>query len=252
MDKQRGSEICIFLGPTRIRWLPRGITVFTPAVLGSVFRASLAGYKVVCLIDGSFGNVPSVWHKEILFALKKGVAVYGCSSIGALRAAELHPFGMIGIGCVYRAFRCGILQDDDEVCVTHAVPELGFQPLSEALVNIRVSMNKMASRRFMSRDSARRIVAQLKGIHFSTRDSAAIQHAFYAELGRRADYTYEMYEKHKVDVKASDVDRLFRLIESSSPSFPDPKWDFPATDHWVRQFLGETADLPSLSTWEPL
>ena len=100
----------------------------------------------------TFGNVPSVWHKEILFALKSGVAVCGSSSMGALRAAELHAFGMVGFGWVYRAFRRGVLQDDDEVCVLHAVPELNFEALSEAMVNIRCSLRRMRNRGLISRE----------------------------------------------------------------------------------------------------
>src|SRR6266567_6646615 len=134
------SEICVFVGPTRLSKIPDGIHIFAPAALGSLFRAVEAGYKRICLVDGYFGNMPSVWHKEILFALKNGVTVCGSSSMGALRAAELHTFGMVGFGWVYRAFRRGILQDDDEVCVIHAVPELNFDPLSEAMVNIRCSL----------------------------------------------------------------------------------------------------------------
>jgi hypothetical protein len=141
----------VFVGPTRLEKDQDRIHFFAPAVLGSVFQAVLAGYKVICIIDGYFGNVPSVWHKEILFALKSGTAVCGASSMGALRAAELHAYGMIGFGWVYRAFRRGVLQDDDEVCVIHAVPELNFEPLSEAMVNIRRSLAGMRGRGLIHR-----------------------------------------------------------------------------------------------------
>jgi hypothetical protein len=147
----------VFVGPTRLKKSPNRTHFFAPAALGSVFQAVLAGYKVICIIDGHFGNVPSVWHKEILFALKSGVAVCGASSMGALRAAELHAYGMIGFGWVYRAFRLGVLQDDDEVCVLHAVPELNFEPLSEAMVNIRSSVRGMRIRGLISRESEVRI-----------------------------------------------------------------------------------------------
>jgi len=92
------TKACVFVGPTRLSRIPRHVHVFAPAALGSVFRAIDEGYRLICLIDGYFGNTPSVWHKEILFALKCGVTVCGSSSIGALRAAELHSFGMLGFG----------------------------------------------------------------------------------------------------------------------------------------------------------
>ena len=103
-------KTCLFVGPTLSgETVPPGIQPFGPVAMGSVF------------VDGYFGNVPSVWHKEILFALSSGVEVSGAASLGALRAAELHRFGMIGIGCIYRAFRRGIWTDDDEVTKPYSV-----------------------------------------------------------------------------------------------------------------------------------
>jgi len=56
---------------------------------------------------------PTVWHKEILWAMAQGIHVYGGASIGALRAAELHRLGMTGVGRVFADDRDGILTDDD-------------------------------------------------------------------------------------------------------------------------------------------
>ena len=58
---------------------------------------------VIGIIDGYFEIVPTVWHKEILWAMAQGIHVFGAASIGALRAAELDAFGMRGIGRIYEA-----------------------------------------------------------------------------------------------------------------------------------------------------
>jgi hypothetical protein len=63
--------------------------------------------------------------------------VFGAAGIGALRAAELDAVGMRGIGKIFEGYRDGILRDDDEVAVLHGPEELGYPPLTEALVNIR-------------------------------------------------------------------------------------------------------------------
>jgi len=60
-----------------------------------------------------------VAHKEILDVLKKGVTVVGGSSMGALRAAELDAFGMVGAGRIYECYRSGRIEADDEVAVTY-------------------------------------------------------------------------------------------------------------------------------------
>ena len=49
--------------------------------------------------------------------------------MGALRAAELHPFGMVGIGQVYEWYRDGTIDADDEVAVAHGPAEFAFARL---------------------------------------------------------------------------------------------------------------------------
>jgi hypothetical protein len=245
------TEICVFAGPTRLQRIPDQVDVFAPAALGSVFRAVQAGYKAICLIDGYFGNIPSVWHKEILFALKNGVKVCGSSSMGALRAAELHAYGMIGFGWVYRAYRRGLLQDDDEVCVIHAVPELNFEPLSEAMVNIRYSLTTMRRHRLISREAGVHIASRLKAIHFSERDADAIRRVFEHEFGAQGASKFHLYEKTKVDIKSIDADLMLRAVVSSSISGGSDAWEFPMTNHWLSQFLMSGSDIPQLTRWHP-
>ena len=72
-------------------------------------------FGAIGIIDGYFENIPSVWHKEILWAMSQGIHVFGSASMGALRAAELAPFGMEGVGAIFEAYRDGWLEDDDEV-----------------------------------------------------------------------------------------------------------------------------------------
>jgi hypothetical protein len=108
-----------------------------PAAQGDVLRAALRHPQAIGIIDGYFERVPAVWHKEILWALSQGIHVFGSASIGALRAAELAAFGMEGVGAIFAAYRDGMLEDDDEVAIAHGTAELGFRPLSIAMVNIR-------------------------------------------------------------------------------------------------------------------
>ena len=103
---------------------------------GDVYEAALGRPAIIGIIDGYFEVTPTVWHKEILWAMAQGIHVYGSASIGALRAAELHTFGMVGIGRIFEAYRDGILTDDDEVAVLHGPEELGYPVVTEAMVNI--------------------------------------------------------------------------------------------------------------------
>src|SRR5580704_4909512 len=133
----------IFAGPS----LPPSLRPVNPAIewhppvrQGELYRAALAGPAVIGVVDGYFEVTPTVWHKEILFAMAQGIHVFGAASIGALRAAELDAFGMRGIGDIYQDFRDGVLEDDDEVAVLHGPAELGYPPVTEAMVNIRATL----------------------------------------------------------------------------------------------------------------
>src|SRR6478672_6283953 len=117
-----------------------GIEWRAPVRQGDLYLAALSDPAIIGVADGYFEIVPTVWHKEILWAMARGIHVFGAASTGALRAAELDAFGMRGIGRVYEAFRDGVLEDDDEVAVLHGPQELGYPPLTEALVNIRATV----------------------------------------------------------------------------------------------------------------
>ena len=74
---------------------------------------------VILVADGYYKDIPSTWHKEILYVLNKGFRIVGCSSIGAMRAVECEFFGMEGYGFVYEWFKDGTLFDDSDVALLH-------------------------------------------------------------------------------------------------------------------------------------
>jgi hypothetical protein len=132
----------VFVGPTLAAAeaqarLPDA-KILPPIAVGELLQLiKRRGLTRIAIIDGYFERMAAVWHKEILRALEKGIAVWGASSMGALRAAELAPFGMIGVGTIYQAFARGTLVADDEVAVAHLPAEYGYRATSDALVNLR-------------------------------------------------------------------------------------------------------------------
>jgi hypothetical protein len=113
-----------------------------PAAEGDVYRVTLKRPQAIGIIDGYFQSTPTVRHKEILWAMSRGIHVFGSASIGALRAAELATFGMEGVGAIFESYRDGMLEDDDEVAIAHGPPETGFRAGSEAMVDIRQTLRK--------------------------------------------------------------------------------------------------------------
>jgi len=239
---------CIFVGPTRLnRTWREAFDLFGPASLGSIFRSAEAGYACIGLVDGYFGSTPAVWHKEILFALSRGHHVWGAGSTGALRAAELHTFGMRGCGAIYRLVRRGSIADDDEVCVLHAVPELDFAPLTYAMINVRFTLRKMSRRGEISRLDEATLADRLKRVHFADRTLDAIADAADRALGAAApDFGKRFAESH-FDIKALDAELMCRRMarDRASPT-SNSGWEFPRTSHWIDQFERDQSDIPPL------
>jgi TfuA protein len=126
------------------------------------------------IIDGKFLQSFSISPKEILRAMDRGVRVYGSSSMGALRAAELDVYGMTGVGTVYTMYASGTLEDDDEVAITFDSETL--RPVCEPMVNIRVSMDAALRRGVVSKENAELFLKTAKSLYFPQRTSAAALH----------------------------------------------------------------------------
>lgn len=160
------AGVVVFLGPTLPIAEARALldaTYLPPARMGDVYDAVVRRRaSAIAIVDGLFDRVPSVWHKEILFALSRGVRVFGASSMGALRAAELHSFGMEGVGSVFEAFRDGRLEDDDEVAVTHGPADSDFAVTSEAMVNLRSGLERAAAAGVIREATARALESAAK------------------------------------------------------------------------------------------
>ncbi|MGL4541294.1 MAG: TfuA-like protein, partial [Polymorphobacter sp.] len=112
-----GLPPIVFAGPSLNGVKPEGFELCPPAAAGDLLRLIAGPPRTVALIDGVFDGAAPVQHKEILELLSRGFAVIGGASMGALRAAELHPFGMQGAGAIFAAYAAGRLVADDEVAV---------------------------------------------------------------------------------------------------------------------------------------
>jgi hypothetical protein len=232
-------NVQVFLGPSMPLREARGIlaaTYLPPVAMGDVYGAVRAGADVIAIIDGVFEQVPSVFHKEIIFALEQGVEVWGASSMGALRAAELHPFGMRGVGRVFERYRDRLYEDDDEVAVAHAPATDGWRPLSDAMVNIRETLARARAAQEISPDTVDRLIAVAKGIYYPERSWtevwARVGDAVPAsELARARAYV----EVHAVNLKRDDArELLLAVAEASVPPRAEPPVALEKTIFWQR------------------
>jgi len=217
----------VFLGPSLPLAEAQAIldaVYFPPIAQGDLTRLMDAPPGIVLMIDGRFDDVPAVWHNEILFAMERGTRVIGAASMGALRAAELAPHGMIGVGAVYQAFRRGWLEDDDEVAVVHAPAELGWAALSEAMVNIRATLRAAVCRRMVSREESDAILAAAKRLHYPQRRWEGLARMLEPGGGDLAARIRRIGTEMRVDIKARDARAALvraRILQERG-DFPQP------------------------------
>jgi hypothetical protein len=244
-------SVYVFTGPTisadeARKELP---AVYLPPVSqGDVYRVARLRPKAIGIIDGYFERVPSVWHKEILWAMSQGIHVYGSSSMGALRAAELAAFGMEGVGPIFEAFRDGRLEDDDEVAVVHSTAEADFRVQSEAMVNIRRTLADAEAAGILTPGTRAELERIAKALFYPERSypellfQAREQGLPADELGRFRAWL----PTGRVDQKREDALALLRVLKRHTEEPVPPKrvtYTFEHTHFWEMATLS-AGDLP--------
>lgn len=220
--------VVVFAGPSLSRKktpAASGEIYLPPAARGDIYQAAQSRPLAICLVDGYFERVPSVWHKEILWAMSEGIHVFGSASLGALRAAELEAFGMVGVGRIFESFRDEDLEDDDEVAVLHGPAELGYPPVTDAMVNIRATLHRAANAGVIGNDTCARLEQLGKAQFFHDRSFARlIAQASMLSLPQSDLAALELWlPGNKVDQKREDAELMLRVMREHLDSYPGPK-----------------------------
>ena len=201
------QRIIVFLGPSLEREAAESILPAEyrpPARRGDLLRAVQDGAAVIGLIDGVFHQESAVAHREILAAVQKGVKVVGSSSMGALRAAEMDTLGMTGIGEVYRMYKSGELESDDEVALVFD-PETGFA-LSEPLVNIRFTLKAAEEQGIITMEDRMTLLEAARSVFYPQRTYAKVAAAAAETVSSKTRERFLAWAKdYAVDQKRKDA-----------------------------------------------
>jgi hypothetical protein len=224
------------LPPAEVPSLPE-LRVLPPVAQGDVYRAARERPWGIGIVDGFFEHVPAVWHKEILWAMSEGVHVFGASSMGALRAAELADFGMIGVGRIFEQFRDGDLTGDDEVALAHLSAEHGYRRVSEALVDVRATLGAAALEKICEPALAGRLLALAGDRFYPERTWPAVLAAAHAagEDPRALDALERWLPRGRVDQKRRDALAMIEAMRAARTEHPGPlrvHFAFQRTDIW--------------------
>jgi hypothetical protein len=202
------KEVVVFLGPSLPVARARAVldaTFLPPARQGDVFRVLALEPRVIVLIDGVFEAVPSVWHHELRAALASGVHLLGASSMGALRAAELEPFGMKPVGRIAREYARGERLDDADVVLLHGDAESGYRPLTVPFVTVQATLAAARAKGVLSSRELRALERRAEATFYRERTWRGLIGGMARWSPGRRQAVLTWVREHLVDPKAQDA-----------------------------------------------
>lgn len=166
--------------------------------------------EVIGIIDGVFHQSPAVAHKEILKALDMGITVVGGASIGALRACELYPYGMIGVGNIFEDYKNGVIESDDDVAV--ALNPETYEQMSESLINMRYNFRDAVNDEIITENEFEELLSITKETYYPKRS--------FNYVIKKSSLTNEKItslsnyiKENKYDIKTEDAKKVVEYIK---------------------------------------
>lgn len=171
---------------------------------------------IIAIIDGVFHQSSAVGHKEILNAINSGIKVYGSSSMGALRAAELDSLGMIGIGYCYEQYATGTIDSDDDVAVM--LDGESLEPLSVPLINMRYVFDNAVAENIISESERDELLQIAKGTFYPKRNYAKTLNESGLDNIKKENLIN--FIRQSDDIKKEDAKKLLQLIKNEVKYIP--------------------------------
>ncbi|HMH90647.1 MAG TPA: TfuA-like protein [Streptosporangiaceae bacterium] len=256
------SRSVVFTGPTlppaQAAALLPGAQILPPVRHGDLLRLDPGAGDLVLIIDGLFLQAASVRHREIMYLLQRGVTVAGSSSMGALRAAELWPYGMRGFGEVFRLYRDGEIDGDDEVAIVHGTAEDGHRSYSDPLVSIRIALRDAAAAQVISAGDARLMLDLAAAMPFRSRSFRALEAAARDRLPACPVAAFRSWRSARdTDAKAADARLMLAAAAAGAPELrPAGTGDQPVRHvhtwnfgTWEHRFHGAFHGAPADGEW---
>lgn len=165
---------------------------------------------IIAIIDGVFHQNSAVGHREILSVIKKGVKVYGSSSMGALRASELDVLGMEGIGYCYNEYASGNVTSDDDVAVM--LDSETLEALSVPLISMNYVFTNAVAENIITKEEKDELIKITKETYYPKRNYAQTlsQSSLDADKkGKLIDFI-----RTSKDIKKEDAKELLNHIKS--------------------------------------
>lgn len=164
--------------------------------------------RTLVLVDGLFHSVPAVGHIEIRDAIEAGWTVWGLSSMGAIRAAEMRELGMRGYGAVFERYLTDPDFSDDEVTLLHE-EEPPYRPFTEPMIHIRHFIEDLVNREIVTSATASAVIYSMKNRWFGDRSLTALRMELSKTAGLDMPDVAALltdFDRHRV--RTADLDRF--------------------------------------------
>jgi hypothetical protein len=211
----------------------------TPFQCGDLITLLRLKPERIAVIDGRFEDVAAVWHKEILWALSQGIEVFGASSMGALRAAEMKNFGMQPVGVIADYYAEGHTEDDDVALTYDSRSNTG----SLTLVDLRATLSVLQAQGWVDANEAEQIFHRAKQIPYFQRT--------LERLGLSPALT-TLLHTYEVNQKKEDAITLLKRLQANIPCPVQPIAMVPSLyfrqlyqEYWHAPFRDAYAWLPA-------
>jgi hypothetical protein len=216
MNDSSRHEPIVYLGPSLAHGEAASLldADFRPPVRRGDLASVEAG-RVVLILDGEFDQSLSVSPKEILRLLDGGSRVFGAASMGAIRATELGPMGMIGVGWIFEGYRSGLIEGDDEVALGYC--PFSHEALTVPLVNVRYWLDGIEAAGLVGPLERQALQRRARRIFYSDRTPERLSAAIVRFLGHSRYATWLDAGFGEIpDIKATDARAALSLVARSS------------------------------------
>lgn len=173
------GEAVVFVGPSvlsdDLASARDYLDIRPPIKRGDLTRLLDDDPSMIGIVDGEFFQAVAVSPKEIWRALRRGIPVFGAASIGALRAVELGPLGMRGIGVIFEWFKSGRLDRDDDVGFIYTLrPDGRYVVETLPMVNVLWATRIGVERNLLRSDEAEALNRRARRLDWRTRTWSAL------------------------------------------------------------------------------
>ena len=211
--KIQKKKIIIFLGPSLSHEEAKTILnadYRPPIQRGDITLILNENPNIIGIIDGVFHQQPAVSHREILEALKRGITIVGGASMGALRASELDDFGMIGVGYVYKQYKEGLIESDDDVAVV--INPMNMEQLSDSLVSIEYNFKRALDKGLISKADFDILIKTAKTIFYPKRTYKLLLNKVKIQTPK-IEAIKNFLDEEGIDIKKQDAIAVLKYIK---------------------------------------